>query len=258
LVADGLQLQLGVKAILVAAGGHFKLACGGAPEWFLNLRHALPIIGHRMNTTRPAPALHTFGTPNMASANTRFVLFVGEALRPDATALAELARDGIRCLWRAGSEQALRTAALARFDAVCLDTGALDGTSAWPVARLREAHACPVLVVGDGRDPVEELQALENGADLFLARPLPTRRLCAHLLALLRRPHLPGVWPNAATAAPEVVARRRTPPSAASPLLIEQLLRALGDGGAASASMPTELQPEGIEVHISGLRFRLR
>lgn len=127
----------------------------------------------------------------------RLVLLVGEALRPQAAVLSELAQDGLRCVWRTNAEQALRTAAMAHFDVVCLDSAVIGGPSAWALTRLREALRCPIAVIGHGVDTQEELRALEHGADLYLARPLPPRRLCAHLLALLRRP-----WALSAQASP--------------------------------------------------------
>jgi DNA-binding response OmpR family regulator len=46
---------------------------------------------------------------------------------------------------------------------------------------------CPLLVVARVADEIDEIVALEHGADDYLARPLSPRKLRAHLLALLRR-----------------------------------------------------------------------
>jgi DNA-binding response OmpR family regulator len=51
---------------------------------------------------------------------------------------------------------------------------------------LRQALGCPILVVAEAADEVDEVIALELGADAWLAGPLTARRLRAHLLALLR------------------------------------------------------------------------
>jgi DNA-binding response OmpR family regulator len=45
---------------------------------------------------------------------------------------------------------------------------------------------CPVLLVAEHADEVDEIVALELGADGYLARPLAARRLRAHVGALMR------------------------------------------------------------------------
>ena len=55
------------------------------------------------------------------------------------------------------------------------------------IETLRQALACPVLVVAPTEDEVDEIIALELGADAYLAGPLAPRRLRAHLMALLRQ-----------------------------------------------------------------------
>lgn len=190
----------------------------------------------------------------------RLVLFVGAALRPDGAVAAELARDGVRSLWRASTEQAVRTSQLATFDAVCMDTTTLGAGTSGVIRRLREALACPLLIVGSGVDPREEIEALEQGVDLYLTRPLPPRRLCAHLLALLRRV-------GAARAATmELPHARREPAGESGGLpaqLLESLLSAVSRGHAVAevdgaVSVRASGASGGLEVTIRGLQLRLR
>jgi DNA-binding response OmpR family regulator len=137
---------------------------------------------------RPAPAIGIGAAKRVRSVGaTRLVLFVGEAVRPDSDLGALLARDGIRCLCLPGTEQAERAASLARFDAVVVDGALVDGPASVAIARVSAAHRCPLVVLGERPDEVDEIVALEQGASLFLARPLGARRLRAHLAALLRR-----------------------------------------------------------------------
>ncbi|MBL8361713.1 MAG: hypothetical protein JNN18_14560 [Rubrivivax sp.] len=200
-------------------------------------------------------------------APSRLVLFVGAALRPEGALATELARDGVRCLWRASTEQAVRTAQLATFDAVCMDITTLGAGSAGIIHRLRESLACPLLIVGGGADPREELDALDQGADLYLARPLPARRLAAHLLALLRRGQ-----PAAARPRPSAPAAPAAPGLAQLPLpagadsgaaLLERLFSAVGRGHAIAEvegdlTVRASQGAEGVEVTIRGLQLRLR
>jgi DNA-binding response OmpR family regulator len=114
------------------------------------------------------------------------VLFVGAACRPAAPEFSTLGRDGVRCVWAADLDQALRMARLARFDALVIDAGALAAREGWALARARATFGCPLLVVAERGDEIDEIVALELGADAFLARPLAPRRLRAHLAALWR------------------------------------------------------------------------
>lgn len=202
-------------------------------------------------------------------AATRLVLFVGAALRPDGALAAELARDGVRTLWRASTEQAVRTAQLATFDAVCMDTTTLGAGTVGVIRRLREALTCPLLIVGSGVDPREEIEALEQGVDLYLTRPLPPRRLCAHLLALLRRQGV--MQPPRSQAQAEGPMRRELPhegaastsTSALPAQLIESLLSAVSRGHAVAemdgaVSVRASGASGGLEVTIRGLQLRLR
>jgi DNA-binding response OmpR family regulator len=126
----------------------------------------------------------------------RFVLFVGEACRPGVEDRAALARDGLRCLWTGDVPQAQRAARLARFDAAVVDAEVLGAPFGLSLARLRDTLGCAMVLIGAAASPasaaeeIEEILALELGAEVVLHRPVMARRLRAHLAALMRR--LPG------------------------------------------------------------------
>lgn len=119
-----------------------------------------------------------------AAAPARLVLFVGTP--PPAQLCELLAHDGMRSLWLAGPAQALRAGTLARFDALVIDTAQLGSRAAQWLADLHAQLGCPVVVVAEHADEIDEIVALELGADTYLARPLAARRLRAHLAALMR------------------------------------------------------------------------
>ncbi len=129
-------------------------------------------------------------TPARSAAPASLVLFVGTA--PASPLCDLLAHDGMRCLWLAGPAQALRAAALARFDAVVIDAAQLGSHAAGWIAELQAQLRCPLIVVADHADEVDEIVALELGADAYLARPLAARRLRAHLAALMRQRQPPS------------------------------------------------------------------
>lgn len=124
--------------------------------------------------------------PDLPSA-ARLVLFVGESIRPDGELSALMARAAVRAIWIGGVAQAFRASAEVAFDALVVDAGLLEPPEETWVARLRSRLACPVLVVARRADEIDEIVALEQGADGYVAQPISARRLRAHVLAVLRR-----------------------------------------------------------------------
>jgi DNA-binding response OmpR family regulator len=197
------------------------------------------------------------------------LLFVGEALRPGPVLAAALAREGMRSLWLAGPEQAVQAAALAHFDAVLLDAATFEGQGAGAIARVRGALDCPLVVVADHADEVDEIVALELGADLFLARPLADRRLRAHLAALLRR-RPPAAddppdadWQLDARSGRLVQGTRQVALTEVQARLLQRLMQARGqlvDRAALAAALPrgAQLCERSLDVYVHRLRRRLK
>jgi DNA-binding response OmpR family regulator len=132
------------------------------------------------------PAVRTAAPRRPRPVVTALVLFVGAACRPGAEQLASLARDGMRSLWLPRMQQAIEAAQAARLDALVFDASALEGRGGAALARVRAAVQCPVVMLADHGDEVDEIVALELGADAYLLRPVAPRRLRAHLAALAR------------------------------------------------------------------------
>lgn len=130
----------------------------------------------------PAP----LRTPD-ASAPARLVLVVGAQSRPQRAWADCLAERGLRCIWEADVEHLAGLQSQVLFDVVVADaSGGVDGRMVGLLARVRQLYRGRVLVVSDSHDEVDEIMALELGADDFLVTPLSARRLRARLLALLR------------------------------------------------------------------------
>jgi DNA-binding response OmpR family regulator len=108
---------------------------------------------------------------------------VGPRLKLDPALLARLHDAGLHTSWLAGPEAALAAARQAAFDALLLDAELATPTV---LLQLRAVLDCGVLVVGAHDEEVEELLALECGADGYLPPPLSARRLLVHLQAHLR------------------------------------------------------------------------
>lgn len=122
----------------------------------------------------------------LSSPVRRLLLFVGPALAGEPELVTTLGRAGWRCLWLADADAALRAASHAQFDAVVLRAEGEGGPPSRVIDALRRQLSCPVLVVAETADEVDEVIALELGADGWLAGPLSARRLRAHLQALMR------------------------------------------------------------------------
>lgn len=119
----------------------------------------------------------------------RLVLLVGAAFGAGSDLARSLALVGMRCLRLRGVAQMIATARLATIDAVVLDSSAFAGRIGQVLPQVRQQLDCPIIVVtqhADEIDEIDEIVALELGADAFLVRPLAPRRLRAHLAALLR------------------------------------------------------------------------
>ena len=127
----------------------------------------------------------------------RLLLLVGQALLPGPDLVSEMLRAGVRCLWLGTVAQALEAAAHLRFDAAVVHLAEPVGPGARHFENWRVTWRCPLLVVTDKPDDIDEIIALELGADAYLALPLAPRRLRAHVLALTR------TRPLAFTAAPD-------------------------------------------------------
>jgi DNA-binding response OmpR family regulator len=134
------------------------------------------------------PASKFAGAHRTASC---LVLFLGKGCRPGPSERETLSRVGMRCIWLHGTEQALNAARGTRFDAAVLDSSLIEADPELSFPRLRSALACPIVSVAahrGGRDgDLDEILALELGADAYLEGPVTPRLLRAHLLALLRR-----------------------------------------------------------------------
>lgn len=146
---------------------------------------------HTHHTT-PSPDLQPFATQPpptpRSAAPASLVLVVGTALQPVAEA-ADLRAAGVRSICVATPEQGLDAAPSVRFDSVVLHASSLVGPAGVALSltlpHWRDRFCCPIVLIADQADEVDEILALELGADAFLVRPVSPRRLRAHLMRLL-------------------------------------------------------------------------
>ncbi len=138
-------------------------------------------------SARPAIAAPCPSSSVNSDTPSSLVLMVGAGVRLEARAVAEMASAGLRCLWLGDAAQALAACRHARFDAAVWFVAQPMAVVARQFAQWQKILRCPLIVVADRADDIDEIMALEMGADAYLALPLPSRRLRAHVLARLRQ-----------------------------------------------------------------------
>lgn len=104
----------------------------------------------------------------------------------------ELAHHGWRCHHVAAVGHALQAVAAIGFDALLVSDTALVGEFVPRLSALRRAFAGPLLVLAPRGDEIDEILALELGADDYLGPPFNAHRLRARLVAAMRVPAAPG------------------------------------------------------------------
>jgi DNA-binding response OmpR family regulator len=135
----------------------------------------------------PDPAAPGAGDALSWSAPAHLVLIVAHQRVPQRSVVDCLAQHGLRAIWVDGLQAVGHVADQAVPDAVVYDAQADAVPLATALAQLRQWFAGPLLVLDGSSGEVDEIAALELGADGLLAHPVSPRRLRARLEALLRR-----------------------------------------------------------------------
>src|SRR5262245_7100173 len=154
-----------------------------------------PVMGYHREPWAPDAAAPTAADALAWSAPTHLVLVIARQRAPQRSLVDCLAQRGLRCIWVDGLGAVGRVADQVVPDAVVYDAQAETVPLASALARLRQWFAGSLLVLDGAHDEVDEIVALELGADGLLAHPVNPRRLRARLEALLRR-HAGGAPPQ--------------------------------------------------------------
>ena len=120
-------------------------------------------------------------------APAHLVLIVARRRAPQRSVVDCLAQRGLRCIWIDGLQGLDSVADQVVPDAIVYDVQADAAPLPLALAQLRRRYAGALLVVDASQDEVDEIMALELGADAHMAHPVTPRRLRARLEALLRR-----------------------------------------------------------------------
>jgi DNA-binding response OmpR family regulator len=106
--------------------------------------------------------------------------------------VCHLAAHGWRCHHVADVPRALQAASALHPDALLVGDAALAGAMAQRLMALREASSGALIVVARQADEIDEIMALELGADDYVAAPVTPRRLRARLSAAVRTSPTPA------------------------------------------------------------------
>jgi DNA-binding response OmpR family regulator len=138
-----------------------------------------------------APLAGLLGSPPAPHAGAGRAILV--AARPETFAEEArcLAQHGFALSQAARLVDVARPGSSLRAEIVIIDGNALGADPAHWLAQLRQRLDCPLMVVANAGDEVDEIVALELGADDYLVRPFSPRKLLARLRALLRRRESP-------------------------------------------------------------------
>ncbi len=146
------------------------------------------IVGYHAEPWVSAAAAQTASGDAPWCAPTHLMLMVARQRAPDRDLLDCLAQRGLRCIWVDGLQAVSSVAGQVVPDAVVFDAQADGSPLAAALAQLRQWFGGPLLVLDGSADDLDEILAIELGADGQLAHPVSPRRLRARLEALLRRP----------------------------------------------------------------------
>jgi DNA-binding response OmpR family regulator len=91
---------------------------------------------------------------------------------------------------------ALDTCRTGRFDVICIDLDVVNNAPAEVVGLLRRVTTAPVLLMRRFVDDVDQIVALEAGADAVAPKPLSARLLLAHLRRLMVLGHERPIMTN--------------------------------------------------------------
>jgi DNA-binding response OmpR family regulator len=145
------------------------------------------VMGYHRESLAVAAAPLDAASAQPWQAPAHLILMVARQRAPQRSVVDCLAQRGLRCIWIDGLQGLDGVADQVVPDAIVYDAQA-DATPLPPaLAQLRRRFGGALLVLDASSDEVDEIIALELGADAHLPHPVTPRRLRARLEALLRR-----------------------------------------------------------------------
>jgi DNA-binding response OmpR family regulator len=147
----------------------------------------LSVMGYHRESLAVAAAPGDASGEQPWEAPAHLVLIVARRRAPQRSVVDCLAQRGLRCIWIDGLQGLDGVANQVVPDAIVYDAQADTAPLPLALSQLRRRFSGALLVIDSSNDEVDEIIALELGADAHLSHPVTPRRLRARLEALLRR-----------------------------------------------------------------------
>jgi len=145
------------------------------------------VMGYHRESLAVAAAPGVASGEQPWEAPAHLVLLVARRRAAARSVVDCLAQRGLRCIWIDGLQGLDGVANQVVPDAIVYDAQADAAPLPLALAQLRRRFSGALLVIDGSTDEVDEIMALELGADAHMAHPITPRRLRARLEALLRR-----------------------------------------------------------------------
>jgi len=145
------------------------------------------VMGYHRESLAVAAAPGAASGEQPWEAPAHLVLLVARRRAPVRSVVDCLAQRGLRCIWIDGLQGLDSVANQVVPDAIVYDAQADAAPLPLALAQLRRRFGGALLVIDGSTDEVDEIMALELGADAHMAHPVTPRRMRARLEALLRR-----------------------------------------------------------------------
>jgi len=145
------------------------------------------VMGYHRESLAVAAAPGVASGEQPWEAPAHLVLLVARRRAPARCVVDCLAQRGLRCIWIDGLQGLDSVANQIVPDAIVYDAQADAAPLPLALSQLRRRFSGALLVIDGSTDEVDEIMALELGADAHMAHPITPRRLRARLEALLRR-----------------------------------------------------------------------
>ncbi|HEX6721444.1 MAG TPA: hypothetical protein VF107_07730, partial [Burkholderiaceae bacterium] len=182
---DELQVDATGCDTACANRGGDALACGVRPKWSLSSPARPPMMRAVMGYHRESLAVAAAQVPTTGEqpweAPAHLVLLVARRRAPQRSVVDCLAQRGLRCIWIDGLQGLDGVADQVVPDAIVFDAQADATPLPLALSQLRRRFSGALLVIDGSTDEVDEIMALELGADAHMAHPITPRRLRARL-----------------------------------------------------------------------------
>ena len=127
----------------------------------------------------------------------RVIVLEDDPLLRERILMPGLADHGFRVTGSATAAELYRNMLAQRFDIAVLDIGVPDEDGLTVARHLRSISSIGIVMLSASQARTDRIQAMTNGADMFLSKPIDIELLAASLYSLVRRMQVVTTWQDA-------------------------------------------------------------